>query len=385
MKISFLIAKDLLEGEGGIEKVTREVGRRLVARGHSVIAYSTTGDGACPTHWEGMQVRWLPRAKPYWTEKVAGSLYGAALARFRDPQADIYHLHSVAAGATARLLRGWGAGCVLQMHGIEWQRSRWGNAAKATLQVLEKVSFAGASAVTAVSREQCRYYEQHFHMPVVFIPTGTALSPQIASAHLAAIGIEPGKYFFTAVRLVREKGLHYLIPAFRKAGGDWKLVIAGGDGGDREYLRQLRELAMGCNCIRFMGHVKEPLLGELYSSAGAYVQASEIEGMSISLLDAMSYSRCCIVSDIPENLDALGDSGLSFHAANIDDLARQMRWVVQSRRAAGEIGERAKARVLREFSWDSVTDNLEDLYRKTADLAASRTVAPNSAVTVRQA
>jgi glycosyltransferase involved in cell wall biosynthesis len=372
MRISFLVTKNLLDGGGGVEKVTREVGRRLVARGHSVVAYSTGGDGKRPAYWEGMEIRWMPRVRPYWAEKVAGSLYGAAMARFRDPRADIYHFHGAAPGATARLVGGQGAPCILQMHGVEWQRSRWGSAASATIRALENVAFAGVAAVTAVSKKQCEFYRRRFATPVTFIPTGAALSPWIPPAHLGGMDIEPGKYFFTAVRLVREKGLHYLIPAFRKAGGDWKLVIAGADGGDREYSLQLRELAAGCDRIRFLGHVREPLLGELFSNAGAYVQASELEGMAISLLDAMSYGRCCIVSDIPENLDALGDAGVSFHSADIDGLAAQLQWVAQSRLAAAELGERARARVLSEFSWDSVTDKLETLYRETIDRAASR-------------
>jgi glycosyltransferase involved in cell wall biosynthesis len=367
VKISFLVTKDLLQGGGGIETVTRELGRRLVTRGHCVVAYSTAGDGERPEEWEGIQIRWLPKARPYWTEKFFGSLYGAALARFHDPEPDIYHLHSVAAGATAWMLRHRSVPCLLQMHGVEWRRSRWGTAAKTTLRALENASFAGVAAVTAVSKEQCGFYREQFGKPVAFIPTGTDLKSYIPPAHLRAMGIEPGKYFFTAVRLVKEKGLHYAIPAVRKANGNWKLVIAGGDGGNQEYSQHLRELAEGCDNVLFLGHITEPLLGELYSNAGAYLQASEIEGMSVSVLDAMSYGRCCIVSDIPENLDAVGEAGISFHNADIDDLVQKLRWAEQSSVPVAEIGARARSYVIERFSWDMVTKNMEALYRKTID------------------
>jgi glycosyltransferase involved in cell wall biosynthesis len=214
----------------------------------------------------------------------------------------------------------------------------------------------------------------------VFIPTGTSLNAPVPPAHLGAIGIEPGKYFLSAVRLVREKGLHYLIPAFRKAGCQWKLVVAGGDGGDTKYSRHLRELATGCDRICFLGHVKEPLLGELFSNAGAYVQASEIEGMSISLLDAMSHGRCCIVSNIPENLDALNGAGISFRSADCDDLAHKLKWVELSHQTAAEMGEKARDQVLKSFSWDAATDNLEAFYRETVTRAAPHTQPARSVV-----
>src|SRR5208283_862410 len=167
MKISFLIAKDLLQGGGGIEKYTREVGRRLAARGHSILVYSTYGVEADPVTWNGIEIRWMPCiAPPHWTEKFAGSILAAVRALTADSRPDIFHLHSVAAGAMAPLLRLSRVPCVLQVHGIEWQRSRWGIAARNTLRFLEYLSFAGASAVTAVSKSQCEFYKRRFHVPI---------------------------------------------------------------------------------------------------------------------------------------------------------------------------------------------------------------------------
>jgi glycosyltransferase involved in cell wall biosynthesis len=364
MNISFLIAKDFLQGGGGIEKLTSEVGPRLVARGHRVTVYSTRGTGPYSTTWKGVEIKWMPRVRPHWAEKPAGSVYAAVRALASGPRPDVFHLHSVGAGAMASLLRVRKAPCILQMHGIEWQRSRWGLMAKTTLRLLENLSFAGASAVTAVSRSQCDFYRRRFHLPVTFIPTGTEIRKPSPPSHLGELGIEPGHYFFTAVRLVKEKGIHYLIPAFLQSTTGWKLVIAGAPGDDGSYLKSLRRLAGGDERILFLGYVREPLLGELYSNAGAYVQASETEGMAISLLDAMSYGRCCIVSDIPENLDALGTAGLPFRCSDIDDLARQMNCAAASPQTIALLGQAARARMLANYSWDTVTAQLEELYLK---------------------
>lgn len=365
MKIAFLIAKDLIHGGGGIEKYTREVGRRLAARGHHISVYSTRGAESHFRTWEGIEIRWLPRFRPHWVEKLSGSLCAASQAISADARPDIFHLHSVAAGAMAPLLGLRKVPCVLQMHGIEWQRSRWGIAGRNTLRLLEFISLSSASAVTAVSRSQCEFYQPRVHAPITFIPTGTEAREPAAASHLAELGIEPGRYFFTAVRLVREKGVHYLIPAFCRSTTNWKLVIAGGPGDDGSYLEMLRQLAGEDERILFLGHVREPLLGELYSHAGAYVQASEIEGMAISLLDAMSYGRCCIVSDIAENLDVVGDAGLAFRNSDIDDLARQMQQVVTSPERAAVLGDAARARALAHYSWDTVTVQLEEFYLRT--------------------
>ena len=121
----------------------------------------------------------------------------------------------------------------------------------------------------------------------------------------------------TAARLVQEKGLHRLIPAFLKVRCDWNLVIAGGDGGDKGYLEVVAALPPEiANSVS--GTYGCLLLDELYSNAGAYVQASEIEGMSLSLLDAMSFGNCCIASDIPANLEVLANCGITFRNFDIE-------------------------------------------------------------------
>src|ERR1700712_1660845 len=142
MKIHFLLTKDFFRG-GGIETYTREIGRRLASRGHQVTVYSTRGSQAPVEEWEGMRFLWLPQVKPYWAEKLSGGLLSAYLALRREAP-DVYHLHSVVAGAFAPLLKVKDAPCILQMHGIEWQRSRWGLFAKTVLRTLERASLASA-------------------------------------------------------------------------------------------------------------------------------------------------------------------------------------------------------------------------------------------------
>lgn len=360
MNIHFLVTKDLFRG-GGIETYTREAGRRLAARGHSVTVYSSRGDDACPSEWEGMKIVWLPRIKPYWAEKSSGALIGACMEMMAE-RPDIIHLHSVAAGATAPLLRLKRVPCVLQMHGIEWMRTRWGALARSVLKAMETVSVACADSITAVSNTQCEYLQQHYGKSCEHIPTAANVKELADSDLLPDLGVEAHRYILFAARLVPEKGAHYLIQAFRHAAPRLALVLAGEPPAAGPYQRELLDLANGDPKITFAGHIRGKLLDELFSNAALFVQPSELEGCSIGLLEAMSYGLPCLASDIPENKEVIGDAGLLFHNKDVNDLERVLDWSVAHEKEGHELGVKARHRVEELFSWDHVVDELEALY-----------------------
>jgi glycosyltransferase involved in cell wall biosynthesis len=358
-----MVTKDLLRG-GGIEKYTREVGRRLVQRGHEVTAFSTGGTGPRPNSWNGMDIVWLPKGRPYWSEKLAGAAM-ATVREFRMDRPDVVHLHSVAAGSMAAALRWRGSPCLVQMHGVEWQRSRWSSFARLTLRALEAATFRCGHAFTAVSNVQCRYYEQRYSVPVEFIPTAAGLAEPADPSLLAPLGVAPGRYVFSASRLVPEKGIHYLIQAFRHVRTDWKLVVGGAAGGAGGYARALREMAAGDSRILFTGHVEGELLQALFGNAGAYAQPSEMEGLAMSLIEAMGHGVLCIASDIPENREALGTAGVLFRSRDPRDLADKLDWAVKNPSRGSMLGVKARRRVADLYTWDRVTAALEDLYQRT--------------------
>lgn len=360
MNIHFLVVKDLFRG-GGIETYTREVGRRLVSRGHSVTVYSSRGDDACPEEWEGMRIIWLPRVKPYWAEKSSAALVAACRELVADPP-DVIHLHSVAAGATAPLLRLKRVPCILQMHGIEWMRTRWSAVARGVLKAMERVSVASTDALTAVSQAQCEYFDDQYGKYCEYIPTAADVKELVGPQLISDLGLKPHQYILFAARLVPEKGAHYLIRAFRHLSPGLSLVVAGEAPMSSEYGKQLLDLADGDPKIAFAGHVRGRLLEELFSNASLFVQPSELEGLSIGLLEAMSYGIPCLASDIPANKEVIGDAGLLFHNKDVDDLEHVMSWTVDHEAVGLELGAKARSRVQALFSWDHVVDQLEDLY-----------------------
>jgi glycosyltransferase involved in cell wall biosynthesis len=359
MNIHFLLVKDFFKG-GGVETYTRDVSRRLVERGHEVTVYSTSADDDLPSSWNGVRIVWLPKLRPSWAEK----LFGAFLATYRELRsgsADVVHLHSVAAGAMACVLRYRRAPCIVQMHGLEWKRSRWGFFARAVLRLLEHASVRAGAAITAVSKTQCDYYASHYRSLCRYIPT--AVEPKVFAPPraLLSLGLTPRKYVLFAARLVPEKGAQYLIPAFRRLNTDCSLVIAG-DALEPSFRRHLVEMAAGDPRIVFLGDVRGPLLEELFSNARIFAQPSEVEGLSIGLIEAMSYGLQCVASDIPENLEVIGEAGESFRSKDPDDLCRVLDRSLRDDEAARAIGARARRRVSELFTWDVVVDQLEELY-----------------------
>lgn len=362
MRIAYSVVKNIRRG-GGIEKYTLELGRRLVARGHEVTVFSMGHYGAFESSLEGMRIVRVPAMRGAATEKLsAGASAGLSLFCQRE-RFDIAHCHSVAAGAFGLLPRLRGSRTVLQMHGVEWQRSRWSNLGITVLRTLEQVSLHSHHAYTAVSKTQCEFYRDHYGIDMQYIPTGAEIHAPVEPQQILEMGLAPRRYVLFASRLVREKGAHYLIDAFRKLDTDCHLVIAGDAAGEEDYKGELRELAGGDLRIVFPGYVEGRRLHELFSHAAVYVQPSEIEGLSIALLEAMSYGSCCLVSDIPENQEAIGGCGVTFKNRNAADLQAQLAELLDDPARCAALGEQARDRVRQHYSWDQITDGFEAMYK----------------------
>jgi len=363
LKIAFLVVKNIARG-GGIEKYTLELGRRLAGRGHEVTIYSMRHYGEVANGFLGMRVISVPCIGHSALEKLSTSASAAGHLLFKGGKYDVIHCHSVAAGAFAPFLRLKGYKCILQMHGIEWQRNRWNFVGKKILKFLEWVSLVGNHAYTAVSNTQCDYYKDQHGLSMRYIPTGAEIKPHHEAREILKMGLEPGRYILFASRLVREKGAHFLIPAFQQMDmTDYKLVIAGDAKGEENYKQELQALAGDDTRILFPGFVEGQILQELFSNAVVYVQPSEIEGLSIALLEAMSYGNCCLVSDIPENMEAIGEAGFTFQNKNVADLRSELNRLLASKTLRCSVGDKARSRVKEFYNWDKIANEFEEVYR----------------------
>lgn len=363
MRILYSVVKNISRG-GGIEKYTLELGSRLVARGHEVVVFSMGHYGDVTPEVAGMKIVPVPCLKGKQFEKMSAGLSAAVKTLTYSPRDTVVHFHATGPGLYAWLPRLRGFKTVLQMHGIEWQRSRWNNSTCRLLKMIEAGAMRQSHRVTAVSQTQCLYLRDHYGIGAKFIPTGATVKEHTTAELILEWGLRPHQYILFASRLVREKGAHYLIPAFRRLNTEMKLVIAGDAVGEDDYKQELRTLAGGDPRILFPGFVEGRALDELFSNAAFYVQPSELEGLSIALLEAMSYGLCCLVSDIPENREAIGNCGFTFRSTDVEDLAQQMQKLLLLDENAVATGVRATERIRAGYSWDGVAAQFEEFYNE---------------------
>lgn len=361
MKIAFSVVKNIQRG-GGIEKYTEELGSRLVMIGHEVSVYSMRNYGDISSMYKGMKIFSVPCIPVRQMEKLSAS-QAAGIRVALNNWPDIVHYHSVSPGSTAWIAKLMGKQTVIQMHGLEWKRSRWGTSGVYVHRLLEKLSLLSKSNLTAVSMVQCQHFSKNYKIPTKYIPCGVNIKRKVPAKELFQVGLEPNRYILFASRLVKDKGAHYLIPAFRKLKTDYKLVIAGDVPNEEKYKNLLLDLAENDKRIIFPGFVEGRLLEELFSNSAIYVQPSEIEGLSIALLEAMSYGLPCLVSDIPENIEAIGNCGITFKSKDIHDLSEKLSLLLDQRYPKRALAEKAIERVKTFYCWDSIAMEFDRYYR----------------------
>lgn len=198
---------------------------------------------------------------------------------------------------------------VVVKRGLDWDREKWrGSVASKFIRGGEKNAVKYADEIIVLSKNVQKYFLGTYGRETHFIPNGVN-RPEVREAKLITdhFGLEKDSYILFLGRLVPEKGIRYLVEAFKNVKTDKKLVIAGGSSDTDSFMEELKELAKGDDRILFTGFVQGAMLDELYSNAYIYTLPSDLEGMPLSLLEAMSYGNCCLVSDIPECAEVVED------------------------------------------------------------------------------
>ena len=176
--------------------------------------------------------------------------------------------------------------------------------------------------------------------------------------------LEESEYLLFLGRIVPEKGLRYLIQAFCQVRTKKKLVIAGGTSDTGDFMDELKEMAKEDKRILFTGFVQGQLLGELYSNAYVYILPSDLEGMPLSLLEAMSYGNCCLVSDITECAEVVEDKAVLFRQSDVEDLREKIQMLCDREDVVKKYKEQAAEFICGKYNWDDVTKRTVDLYQK---------------------
>jgi glycosyltransferase involved in cell wall biosynthesis len=360
MHIAYVAVKGLPIG-GGIEKVTEEIGSRLAARGHRVTVYSSRDYGTGAGVYKGMDIITVASVNTKSLHKLS-ICYQSVRDILKKKDTDIVHFHAVGPSVFSIFPRMKGIPTVVQTHGLEWKRDKWGIIGKTFFKLSDFSVIYFPNKATAVSKVQKKYYEDRFHREVVYIPNGVAPVEKRPAKWILEQGLQPDRYILFAARLVEEKGAHFLINAYRKLDTDMKLVIAGDAAHMEKYKAELRALAGDDPRILFPGFVTGEPMQELFSNAYLFCLPSTMEGLPVALLDAMNYGNCCVSSDIPENLEAIEDHGYAFRNRDPEDLRRVLADLLAHPEKVEEKKAVALEHVRCNYSWDKVTDQMEALY-----------------------
>lgn len=360
MRIAFIAVKGIPIG-GGIEKLTEEIGSRLVNKGHEVIVYSSRDYGTVDGFHKGMQIKTVPSLNARSLHKLS-ICFHATRDVMRSKNVDIVHIHAVGPSLFSIFPRLRGIPTVVQTHGLEWKRDKWGFVGKAFFKLSDYTAVYFPHKTTSVSNVQKHYYENKFRREIFHIPTGVSSASPRQPQWILENGLEPKRYILFAARLVEEKGAHFLIEAFRTINTDMKLVMAGDAAHAEKYKSFLRKTAADDKRIIFLGFVTGKALEELFSNAYIFCLPSTLEGLPIALLEAMSYGNCCVASDIPENLEALERHGYTFRNRDPHSLRIVLTDLIENPDKVELKKDSAMKHVLKNYSWDRITDQMESLY-----------------------
>lgn len=374
MKIAMFGHKRVPSREGGIEIVVEELTARMAAQGHQVTCYNRRGHHVSGSEFDTKRQKDFQgvKLKSVWTLDKKGlaamtaSLSAAFLCAFS--RADVVHIHAEGPAFMCWLPKLFGKRVVVTVHGLDWQREKWKNGfGSKYIHAGEKMAVKLADEIIVLSKNTQDYFRDTYGRETMFIPNGVN-KPEIRPAEKITekFGLHKDEYFLFLGRLVPEKGVHYLVDAFLKTKTDKKLVIAGGTSGTDGYIKGLKELAKDDDRILFTGFVQGQTLEELYSNAYVYVLPSDVEGMPLSLLEAMSYGNCCLTSTIPECTEVVEDKAVAFQKGDVDALTQTLQML--SDEPALVAGFKATARdfICDKYDWNTVTNQTMELYHENS-------------------
>lgn len=377
MRVAMIGHKRIPSREGGVEVVVEELSVRMAALGHRIDAYNRFGHHVSGKKYDqeygwkgrkfykGVRVYIVPTFRRSSLNAIVYSFFATIMALFH--HYDVIHFHAEGPCAMLWLPHFLKRKIVVTVHGLDWQRAKWGNFASFVIKFGERMAAKYADEVIVLSENVRQYFKETYNRETIYIPNGiTRPAPQGQTVIGEKYGLKKDGYFLFLARIVPEKGLHYLIEAFSELETDKKLVIAGGSSQAYGYMEQIHRMAAEDERILMTDFVQGQVLEELYANAYAFVLPSDVEGMALTLLEAMSYGDCCLVSDIRENTEVVEDKALTFRRGDVKDLKRQLVWMLEHPDEVRRMGEESVDYICGKHNWDDVTGRTLAVYEKAA-------------------
>jgi glycosyltransferase involved in cell wall biosynthesis len=369
MKIAIIGQKGIPAKIGGVEKHVESISLELSRMGHEVYVYTRPSyTDKNLKEYKGVNLISIPSINTKHLDAISHTFL-ACLDIIFNRKFDIVHFHSIGPSALIFMIKIFRPKLpvVATFHCQDYYHQKWGVFARACLRIGERIACKMPNKVITVSEILKAYTNSRYNVEAEYVPNGALVQEKEEAREIKKIwGLEKDSYFLTTSRLIRHKGIHYAIKAYQNLKTDKKLVIAGNGFFTNDYAQELKELVKDNKNIIFTGSQSGKILAELYSNAYLLLQPSESEGLSLSLLEAMSYGIPILASDIPENKEALGGAGFTFRNKDVEDLRNKMQELLDSNLAKSKI-EIEINRIRDIYNWPKIVKDIVLVYEKAVN------------------
>jgi glycosyltransferase involved in cell wall biosynthesis len=358
LRIALIGGRGVISKYSGIETYYEEIGKRLAEMGHDVTVYCRTYFSPAQAQHNGMRLVRLPTIRSKHLETLLHTLLSTVHVIFGN--SDIVHYHCLGPALFSFLPRWFGKKTAVTVQGLDWQRRKWGRIASAALRLGERAAIKLPDTTVVVSRTLQEYYRERYETEPLYVPNGTKLRQRRTAGRLLDWGLTPDGYVLFLGRFSPEKNCDLLIQAFENIEAPVKLVLAGGSSHTGDYVRELREHES--SRILIMDWLSGEALDELLTHAMLLVLPSDLEGLSLVLLDAMGAGVPVLASDVPENCELVDDSGFTFRHGDREDLERMLRLLISEPSIRKTAANKAREKVREHYLWNQVAKDIEGIY-----------------------
>ena len=348
---------------GGVETHCEELFPRVAKRGFDVTIIRRSNYVQDDLkEWNGVKLVTIPSPKKKSFEAIIHTF--RAINKAKKLGADVLHIHAIGPALLVPYAKLLGLKVVFTHHGPDYDRDKWGFAAKTILKMGERMGCMFADDVIVISNVIKNLIAKKYGRTknVHLIYNGVS-EPEICEypEYFNELGIEKGKYVLGMCRFVPEKNLHHLVEAFvkwKKANADatdMKLVLAGDTDFEDSYSMGLKEMARK-NGVVLTGFIKGTKLHSLLTNCRCYCLPSSHEGLPIALLEAMSYGVKVVVSDIPANLEVGLPEKDYFPMGDVEALAAKLDTVLAEPAHHVDYD-------MSKYDWDKIAGQFAEIYR----------------------
>jgi glycosyltransferase involved in cell wall biosynthesis len=342
----------------GIEGYYEEVGGRLAATGHEVTVYCRTFFTPLQRDHNGMRLVRLPTVRSKHLETALHTALSTLHVLFRP--CDIVHYHTLGPALFSLVPRLVGKRTAVTVQGLDWKRKKWGRAASAVLRLGERAAVWCPDTTMVVSRTLRSYFQEQYRAETRYIANGALLRERRPANKILEWGLRPAGYVLFLGRFSPEKNCHLLINAYAGIETEVQLVLAGGGSRRDAYYHEI--LGHASNRVRLLEYVSGDAFDELLTNAMLFVLPSDLEGLSLALLEAMGAGLCVLASDIPENRELVEGAGFLFRPGDQADLQRMLRVLMANQDLREKAGKAARQRIQEQYLWPKIAQEIEQTY-----------------------